>query len=236
MKTTRSSIQQRTVLTAALCALALPMASIAALKYQTDSYVQDGLVVHLDGIRNVGAKRAHDSSAKYWENLANPTNPAAITANASSGWRDDGYYFAYNSSASYARLMYPVPAMTSATFEFAIDANKNGQNSLGWGCTFFSAANDQRVCTVDNNGQIRFKADDWTGSSSYRPSISGWSWKQASFTLGSSGNGNFKAFDSGTLKDSKSAGSTGVNTIPATQWLVGSRIGRRIAAGSSPVS
>ena len=46
MKTTRSSIQQRTVITAALCALALPMASIAALKYQTDSYVQDGLVMH----------------------------------------------------------------------------------------------------------------------------------------------------------------------------------------------
>ena len=125
MNTTRSSIQKRTVLTAALCALALPTASFAALKYQPDSYVQDGLVMHLDGLRNVGANRAHDSSAMYWENLANPTNPAAITSNASSGWRDDGYYFAYNSSASYARLMYLAPAMTAATFEFAIDANKS---------------------------------------------------------------------------------------------------------------
>ena len=208
-----------------LGALACASSAFAALKYQTDSYVQDGLVVHLDGIRNVGAKRQHDSSAKHWENLANPTNPAAITSNASSGWRDDGYYFAWNSSTSYARLMYNVPAMTQATFEFACDNLGATQYTPSWGCTFFSGTNDQRVCTVDAS-TIRFKADQWTGSSNYRPSISSWSWKQASFTLGSSGNGNFKSYDSGTLKDSKSAGSTGVNTIPATQWMVASRIGQ----------
>ena len=116
--------------------------------------------------------------------------------------------------------------MTSATFEFFCDANKSAQGLLGWGCTFFSATNDQRVCTVDNNGQIRFKADQWTGSSNYRPTISGWSWKQASFTIGSSGDGNFKSYDSGTAKDSKSAGTTGEKTIPATQWMVASRIGQ----------
>ena len=203
-----------------------PLTANAALKYQTDAYVQDGLIVHLDGIRNVGANRAHDSSATYWENLANPTNPAAITSNASTGWRDDGYYFDWNSSASYARLMYLAPAMTAATFEFAIDANKSEQSKLEWGCTFFSATNDQRVCTDDNTGRIRFKADQWTGSSSCRPYISGWSWKQASFTLGSSGDGNFKSYDSGTFKNSTSAGSTGENGIPATQWMVGSRIGQ----------
>ncbi len=223
MKTTRSSIQQRTVLTAAICALALPMASFAALKYQTSDYVQDGLVVHLDGIRNVGAKRAHDSSAKHWENLANPTNPATIKSSASSGWRDDGYYFVYDSSASYARLMYTVPAMTSATFEFACDNLGGTQHTPSWGCTFFSGTNDQRVCTISATS-IRFKADQWTGSSSYRPSISSWSWKQASFTIGSSGDGNFKSYDSGTLKESKSAGSTGVNGIPDTRWMVASNV------------
>lgn len=216
----------------AVAGIALAIASVApftahaALKYQTDAYVQDGLVVHLDGIRNVGANRAHDSSAKHWENLANPTNPAAITSNASSGWRDDGYYFAWNSSTSYARLMYPAPAMTSATFEFAIDGDKGAQKLLAWGCTFFSGTNDQRVCTSENNGKIIFKADQWTGSSSYRPTIGGWSWKQASFTIGSSGDGNFKSYDSGTFKDSKSAGTTGEKTIPETQWMVGSRIGQ----------
>lgn len=226
MKTMHSQLLHCAIIGSALCALAIPATSYATLKYQPCDYVQDGLIVHLDGIRNVGTNKAHDSSATYWENLADPTNPAAITNNASSGWRDDGYYFAYNSTPSYARLISNASAMTSATFEFAIDANKSAQGLLGWGCTFFSGANDQRVCTVDNNGQIRFKADDWTGSSSYRPSISGWSWKQASFTLGSSGDGNFKSYDSGTFKESKSAGTTGENGIPATQWMVGSRIGQ----------
>ena len=218
-------MQQKTRCILAVAMLLAVPSAFAALKYQTDSYVQDGLVVHLDGIRNVGANRLHDSSAKYWENLANPTNPAAITSNASSGWRDDGYYFAWNSSASYARLMYNVPAMTQATFEFACDNLGATQYTPSWGCTFFSGTNDQRVCTVDAN-TIRFKADQWTGSSNYRPSISSWSWKQASFTLGSSGNDNFKSYDSGTFKESKSAGTTGEKTIPATQWMVASRIGQ----------
>ena len=76
---------------ATLTGTAIPFAANAALKYEPDSYVQDGLVVHLDGIRNVGANRRHDSSVNHWENLACPSNPAAITSNASSGWRDDGY-------------------------------------------------------------------------------------------------------------------------------------------------
>ena len=42
---------------ATLTGTAIPFAANAALKYEPDSYVQDGLVVHLDGIRNVGANR-----------------------------------------------------------------------------------------------------------------------------------------------------------------------------------
>lgn len=213
----------------AAAGLALAIASVApftahaALKYQTDAYVQDGLIVHLDGIRNVGANKAHDSSATYWENLANQENPAAITANASTGWRDDGYYFAHNSTPGYARLISATPAMTSATFEFACDNLGGTQHTPSWGCTFFSGTNDQRVCTVSATS-IRFKADQWTGSSNYRPSITSWSWKQASFTLGASGDGNFKAYDSGTIKESKSAGSTGEKGIPETRWMVGSNV------------
>ena len=225
MKTTHSKTPHRAVLGTALCALVMPTTSLATLKYQTDDYIQDGLVVHLDGINNVGADKPHDPGATDWANLANPTNPAAITANASSGWRDDGYYFAWNSSASYAQLVSAAPAMTQATFEFACDNLGQSQYTPSWGCTFFSGTNDQRVCTVDAN-TIRFKADQWTGSSSYRPSLSGWSWKQASFTLGSSGDGNFKAYDKGVLKSSVSAGSTGANGIPDTRWMIASRIGQ----------
>lgn len=232
MKTTRTHILRRAVLGTALAALALPGASFATLKYQPSDYVQEGLVVHLDGIANAGADKPHDPCATSWANLADASNPAAITTNAATGWRDGhGYYFAYSSSASYAQLVSAAPAMTQATFEFACDNLGGSQHTPSWGCTFFSGTNDQRVCTTSASA-IVFKADQWTGSSDYRPSISGWGWKQASFTLGSSGDGNFKAYDNGTFKSSKSAGSTGANGIPDTRWMVASRNGQTDQARS----
>ena len=214
----------------ALTAVLGTSCAVGALKkYDLSSYVQNGLVVHLDGICNKGPFEAHDPLSVTWANLADAENPAIISGfNPSAGWRDCGYYFSYDSInkwCNYARLEKDVPTMTAATFEFVVDAEKGEQKELGWGCTFFSGTDDQRVCCVDADGQIRFKADLWTGNSNFRPSIAKWGWKQASFTLGSAGDGNFKAYDDGVLKDSKSAGDTGVNTIPATQWMVGNKIG-----------
>ena len=83
-----------------LGALCSASSAFAALKYDVGDYIQDGLVVHLDGIRNVGAGLPHDATADMWANLANMNNPAQITKNNSSGWRNGvGYYFCWNSSA-----------------------------------------------------------------------------------------------------------------------------------------
>lgn len=57
-----------------LAMVAVDFSATAALKYETDSYAaQDALVLHLDGIRNVGALLAHDDAATKWVNLANPS-------------------------------------------------------------------------------------------------------------------------------------------------------------------
>ena len=231
MKTTRTHILRRAVLGTALAALALPGASLATLKYQPGDYVQDGLVVHLDGIANAGADKPHDPDAAVWANLADASNPAAITTNAATGWRDDGYYFCWDSSSSkpsHAQLVSAAPSMTQATFEFAVDAQAATQptvnGSKAWASTIFSATNDQKVCFNDTAAaNLVFKADQWTGGNN-RPTVSAWGWKQASFTLASSGAGNFKSYDSGTFKTSASAGSTGVNTIPATRWMLATNI------------
>lgn len=72
----------------------------ATLKYDVGDYVQDGLVVHLDGIRNVGAGLPHDPAAATWANLVDANNPARIKKNNSSGWRNGaGYYFNYEGVA-----------------------------------------------------------------------------------------------------------------------------------------
>ena len=214
----------------AVAGLALAIASVApftahaALKYQTDAYVQDGLIVHLDGIRNVGANKAHDSDATDWVNLANPTNPAAITANASTGWRDDGYYFAWNSSASYAQLVTATPAMTQASFEFVFGGDWSSQTAKSWGPHFISGSDDQKICMGTAASPLIFKEDAWTGDSA-RPQISNWSWKQASFTLGSVSNG-IKMYDQGVGKGSTTRATAEEGSIPATRWMVGSRIGQ----------
>ena len=167
----------------------------AALKYQTGNYAaQDALVVHLDGIANVGANAPHDPMAIEWKNLANANNPAKITANASSGWRNgSGYYFCWDNGASHATLAYAAPAMTQATFEFVFEGDWSSQTAKNWGPHFISGDNDQKICMGNAASPLHFKEDTWTGDST-RPQIANWSWRQASFTLGaavSDGNNGF---------------------------------------------
>ncbi|MBQ6247201.1 MAG: hypothetical protein IJK04_10070, partial [Kiritimatiellae bacterium] len=68
-------------------------------RYTTADYVLDGLVLHYDGIRNVGADLPHDSDTTVWRNLAPnggfDMNLHVINmAGARPGeWRADGYRF-----------------------------------------------------------------------------------------------------------------------------------------------
>ena len=67
----------------------------AGLLYEPSNYAaQDALVLHLDGIRNAGALKAHDSNAATWVNLANANRSAAFElGNDTSRWEADGFYF-----------------------------------------------------------------------------------------------------------------------------------------------
>ena len=57
-------------------------------------YVTDGLVLHLDGIRNAGPQAAHDSGATQWTDLASKGGAARfVNDDGKSGWKDDGYFF-----------------------------------------------------------------------------------------------------------------------------------------------
>ena len=79
-------------------ALSAAVPARGGLLYQPDAYVQDGLVVQLDGICNAGAL-AHDSAATSWANLADSANPAMLlsytggskNASGAGGWRDDAF-------------------------------------------------------------------------------------------------------------------------------------------------
>ena len=54
---------------AVLMAAPLGVSADAVRVYDVDDYVQDGLVLHFDGIRNAGATEAHSTDATTWANL-----------------------------------------------------------------------------------------------------------------------------------------------------------------------
>ena len=97
--------------------------------YDVDDYVQDGLVAHFDGIRNVGADVAHDSSATGWTNLvANAPHATFVSPTSETGeWQDNGYEFKGAADAGYAQLDDEISLGTSYTFQFATSINPLGQ-------------------------------------------------------------------------------------------------------------
>ncbi len=92
---------------AAVCG-AFASTAFAGLLYEPDNYAaQDHLVLQLDGIRNAGALKAHDSSATTWADLVSSRTaairaissisgrsvPATSLQDGTAGWTDDGFYF-----------------------------------------------------------------------------------------------------------------------------------------------
>ena len=87
--------------------------------YDVGDYVQDGLLLHYDGIRNVGAAAAHDPDAHQWMNLAPgyesrwPMDWCSYTESSANNyawhhndytqgaWMDDG--FAFNGKGYFAK-------------------------------------------------------------------------------------------------------------------------------------
>jgi len=106
--------------------------------YDAGDYVQDGLVLNYDGIRNAGPNADHDSSATTWKNLGSggATYDMSIGGAAtSSAWGENGYVFAgdaYFKSASKQTLpeYYEIQTLVDAK---ASDAKANSTSAQGIG-------------------------------------------------------------------------------------------------------
>ena len=111
----------------------------SAADYDVDDYVQDGLVLHYDGIRNVGADKAHDATARRWVNIA-PGGGYELTlyskdrTNPYDMWLKDGYHFgSTNAVFGYQSIGVPLTLTTSYTIQTAIDASSSEQAAgLDW--------------------------------------------------------------------------------------------------------
>lgn len=80
--------------------LALTSTSVRAglRAWEPSDYVQDGLVLHYDGIRNVGLDDAHDPDATTWKDLSPSGNDASTyvpsSASDNGEWGNKGFVFA----------------------------------------------------------------------------------------------------------------------------------------------
>ena len=65
-------------------------------KYDADSYVQAGLILNFDGIRNAGLGEPHDPAATTWKNLCPGPDATreTVVADRPGAWTADGYDFA----------------------------------------------------------------------------------------------------------------------------------------------
>ena len=105
MNTTKAFAAKALVTSAAAF---LGASAFAGLLYEPGNYAaQDNLVLQLDGIRNAGALKAHDSAATAWVDLKSSRTaairaissipgrsvPATSLQDGTAGWTSDGYYF-----------------------------------------------------------------------------------------------------------------------------------------------
>ena len=187
---------------AAAVAAAATLPAFAGVKYwdnpdfkafDVGDYVQDGLVVNYDGIRNAGPDAPHDFSAMTWVNCADPghydmerhsTNGTKDNSNAAtaSAWNEDDSHGAWTDrgfifdkqSAFHQPATITIPA--SYSMQVLLDAKSSDQAGIGYIMCGENATKwgNASLAMRDNNSianTFYFNAMGAGGTS--RPAISG---------------------------------------------------------------
>ena len=129
--------------------------------YEVDDYVQDGLVLHYDGIRNVGAALPHSTNTLTWVNLASPGRHDLKHYNMTRpAWTADGCTFP--ASASFIGGALTVPAIY--TTQALVDAaTREMSASLGYIWFADGSGNWSKwSCSVRQGDAIWFNTHDFT--------------------------------------------------------------------------
>ena len=100
----------------------------ATLKtWDVDDYVQDGLIVHYDAIRNVGANLPHDSAATSWVDISPSgaggaaTEKLAVSGQERGTWTDNAYS---TSGWTYMQMANAITLGLEFTVQVACDLDK----------------------------------------------------------------------------------------------------------------
>ena len=176
--------------------------------YGTDDYVQDGLVLHYDGIRNAGRDAAHDASAAAWRDVSGNCNDATLSTNGNAygmaAWDADGFVFASN---AWFDVDAPLDAGDSFTVQFALAADKYHAGTPAVPYSFLVSACDSASIGFDaywnaynSHRKLYLYADSMTkatgGNGTGRAYIDDtWGGRYATLVFEPNGNGGLDAYN-----------------------------------------
>ncbi len=197
----------------------------AGLLYEPSSYAaQDALVLHLDGIRNVGANVPHDGSSTVWCNLASsgPRYFTRMTPAASSGtmgtagWTDSGFSFA--NAAYFYGTGFESGWATNITIEMTgnfpnADRHTNYPNYF---CNVDGSEFNIWNPSSDGKAGLTFKDDPADTGSNNRTSVSSWSGRNFSCFMSDTQKG---IYVEGVAVSTKTR--TNKKAIPGTSYYIG---------------
>ena len=212
-------MKKKTALACFVAACAGVRVAFGGLLYEPSCYVaQESLALNLDGIRNVGALKAHDSAATEWMDLSYTANNATFIAKEgdASAWTADGYHFA---GGCYAKLKAAQDFGDAVTVQIVADVTRSDCTST-WP-SLFGNWNDRLNLYFSGNGNLM--ADHSTGlGPETRARLANWEGKYLNAALNAV---EYKqivvqtdSFQTGWVQGSKS----GKASVGSQQWSFGS--------------
>ena len=203
----------------------LPIAAMAdAVRiYDVDDYVQDGLVVHFDGIRNAGANVAHNASATTWKNLV-AGQPDMGFVNSPGAWANGNSYYFNQVSKAYGQLASGVTLGQYATIQLAVDVIASEQYSSNDAYpTYFYGPKDGAVFSLFSQARdttIQFRGGHYFNGSENdknRPNVDSWGGQYLTAILG---DGMDYAFE-GVLYSNGVTRTANAKALPEFQYMFG---------------
>lgn len=160
-----SSAGRSPLMAAAACAAAFT-ASAKLVSYDIGDYVQDGLVLHFDGIRNAGADKPHSGNAVQWANLGSKSgvvanrnsrqggtngwdDDATLGTSAWGEWEDDCFVFDWRTVWWIGGKGYSIDKFT---LQFAVDVDRGDRGAGNQATQYLLFANGK-----DSNGNDAWK-------------------------------------------------------------------------------
>lgn len=208
----------------------------SASDYDVADYVQGGLVLHLDGIRNAGVDVPHDGTATTWKDISYRNSYGVLQKNDLSHWTEDGYYFTNSSAGAYCYVIMEdrLSLGTNGTIEIACDVDKSAQFADYPQLIAFnydgSVNNDMGVYWDKGASQCRWKADSWSGSGNRANITEPWDGRHATFVMDTA---QYRSFKNGVVDQTQNR--SAVTGMPAVYWRLGSKYNSGSVAGNQLV-